>query len=279
MKRKLMLITAAALSLMLAMTGCGGSDNEAGSQGAQASATETKEEAQPEETSVEIITKAESEAETETPAEDGELIQLTGVQKGETVATIHTNMGDVKLRLFPQYAPKAVENFVTHAKEGYYDGITFHRVISEFMIQAGDPTGTGAGGESIWGKPFENEVTPALRNFRGALCMANAGADTNSSQFYIVQCTDIGDDFKSQLEQLRTEKNEMFGSAVIDEYINNGGCPFLDFSYTVFGQVYEGMDVVDAISAVETDSSDKPKTDVIIDTIEISEYGGEAAAQ
>lgn len=279
MKRKFMLISAAALSLMLAMTGCGGSNNEGGSQGARTSATETKEEAQPEETSVEVITKAESEAETETPAEDGELIQLTGVQKGETVATIHTNMGDVKLRLFPQYAPKAVENFVTHAKEGYYDGITFHRVISEFMIQAGDPTGTGAGGESIWGKPFENEVTPALRNFRGALCMANAGADTNGSQFYIVQCTNIGDDFKSQLEQLRTEKNEMFGSAVIDEYINNGGCPFLDFSYTVFGQVYEGMDVVDAISAVETDSSDKPKTDVIIDTIEISEYGGEAAAQ
>ncbi|MBQ9603877.1 MAG: peptidylprolyl isomerase [Firmicutes bacterium] len=276
MKRKLMLISAAALSLMLAMAGC--SSNEGASQGTQTSAEETKAEAQSEETSVETITRAEGETEAEAPAEEEELIQLTGVQAGETVATVHTNMGDIKLRLFPQYAPKAVENFVTHAKEGYYDGITFHRVISEFMIQAGDPTGTGAGGESIWGTPFENEVTPALRNFRGALCMANAGADTNGSQFYIVQCTDIGDDLKSQLEQMREQKNEMFGSAVIDEYINNGGCPSLDFGYTVFGQVYEGMDVVDAISAVETDSSDKPKTDVIIDTIEVSEYGGETAA-
>ena len=281
MKRKIMLISAAAISLMLAMTGCGGTNNNENAQSSQSSAaSETK----AEEESVEIITEKSEEATSDensasAPVESGELVQFSELQAGESIATIHTNMGDVKLRFFPQYAPKAVENFLTHAKDGYYDGIIFHRVINEFMIQAGDPTGTGAGGESIWGGVFENEVTPALRNFRGALCMANAGADTNGSQFYIVQCTDIGDNFKSQLEQMREEKNEMYSDAVIDEYIKNGGCPYLDFSYTVFGQVIEGMDVVDAIAAVETDSSDKPKTDVIIDTIEVSEFGGETSAQ
>lgn len=106
------------------------------------------------------------------------------------VATIKTSMGDVKVVLFPDEAPLAVENFITHAKNGYYDGLIFHRVINNFMIQGGDPTGTGAGGESIWGGDFVDEFSDSLRNFRGALSMANGGQDTNSSQFFIVQTTD-----------------------------------------------------------------------------------------
>ncbi|MBR7091565.1 MAG: peptidylprolyl isomerase, partial [Clostridia bacterium] len=110
--------------------------------------------------------------------------QLDRPLPGETVACLHTNYGDVRVRLFAEKAPKAVENFVTHAKNGYYDGLIFHRVIDGFMIQGGDPTGTGRGGESIWGAPFEDEFNLDLRHFRGALSMANAGPRTNGSQFF-----------------------------------------------------------------------------------------------
>ena len=95
--------------------------------------------------------------------------QLERPEKGETVAVIKTEMGDIKLRLFPEEAPKAVENFTTHAKNGYYNGLKFHRVINDFMIQGGDPVGNGTGGESIWGRPFQDEFSINRRNYRGAL--------------------------------------------------------------------------------------------------------------
>lgn len=218
------------------------------------------------------------------------LPQLEGVQSGDTIATIHTNKGDIKVWFFPEYAPKAVENFVTHAKDGYYDGVTFHRVIQDFMIQGGDPEGTGMGGESIWGREFENEVSLDLRSFRGALCMANAGADTNGSQFYIVQ-NNQGEQMKGTLEAADKEGiygpqgitykgadgkdltvGEVFPQEVIDAYGELGGYPTLDLGYTVFGQVYEGMDVVDEIAAVQTDDSDKPLEDVIIESIDVGTY-------
>ena len=100
---------------------------------------------------------------------------------------METNYGTIKIRLFPKVAPKAVENFKTHVENGYYDGLTFHRVIEGFMIQGGDPIGNGTGGESIWGKPFEDEFDINYHNFRGTLSMANAGPNTNGSQFFIVQ--------------------------------------------------------------------------------------------
>ena len=105
------------------------------------------------------------------------------------VVTMKTSMGDIELMLFPEEAPKAVENFLTHAKNGYYDGLTFHRVIKDFMIQGGDPDGTGTGGESIWGTPFEDEFSDNLYNFTGSLSMANAGPVSNGSQFFIVQAS------------------------------------------------------------------------------------------
>lgn len=103
------------------------------------------------------------------------------------VATFKTNQGDIKVKLFADIAPKTVENFTTHAKNGYYDNGIFHRVIRDFMIQGGDPEGTGMGGESIWGGSFEDEFSDKLLNVRGALSMANAGPNTNGSQFFIVQ--------------------------------------------------------------------------------------------
>ena len=115
-------------------------------------------------------------------------------------ATIKTNHGEIVIQLFPEQAPKTVENFVGLAKKGYYDGVIFHRVINDFMIQGGDPTGTGMGGESIWGVPFEDEFSNELFNIRGALSMANAGPATNGSQFFIVQNQNVPAQMAGQME-------------------------------------------------------------------------------
>lgn len=138
----------------------------------------------------------------------GELYQLKDSVPNEVIATMRTNKGDIVLRIFPDKAPKAAENFITHAKDGYYNGVTFHRVIKDFMIQGGDPKGNGTGGESIWKQPFENEMISTLRSFRGALCMANSGLDTNGSQFYIVQNGKIDDTQKEALEKLKSMQEQ-----------------------------------------------------------------------
>lgn len=192
--------------------------------------------------------------------------QVSAPAAGDTVAIMKTNKGTIKIKLFPEETPKTFENFTTHAKQGYYDGLIFHRVINGFMIQGGDPQGTGMGGESIWGKPFVDEFHPDLHNIRGALCMANAGPNTNGSQFFIVQADSCDERFFPQMEQL---KDRGFAQKVIDNYKALGGTPWLDFHHTVFGQVYEGMDVVDAIANVPVGSNDKPEQDVTIETIDI----------
>ena len=130
------------------------------------------------------------------------MYQFEKPAKDSEVIVMKTNMGTIKMRLFPEKTPKTVENFVTHAKEGYYDGVSFHRVINGFMIQGGDPEGTGMGGESIWGRPFEDEFDVELRNFRGALSMANAGPSTNGSQFFIVQAKDCDPGLLSQMKEI-----------------------------------------------------------------------------
>ena len=193
--------------------------------------------------------------------------QLARPAAGETVAVMHTTMGDIAIRLFPDHAPKAVENFVTHAQNGYYEGILFHRVINNFMIQGGDPTGTGCGGESIWGHNFKDEFTPELHNLRGALSMANAGPGTNGSQFFIVQAKSVHPQLLGQMAELR----DYFPEEAENAYREVGGTPHLDYHHTVFGQVFEGMDVVDAIAAVKTNPSDKPLEDVKILSIDVKE--------
>ncbi len=194
-------------------------------------------------------------------------IQTASPVKGNTVAVMHTNMGDIKIKLFPEFAPKTVENFTTHAKNGYYNGLIFHRVIKDFMIQGGDPTGTGMGGESIWGSSFEDEFNPAVHNIRGALCMANAGPNTNGSQFFIVQASECPAQMLSQMKQIGDEGG--FSEAVIADYEALGGTPWLDYRHTVFGYVFEGMDTVDDIANVKVGANDKPMYDVTIDSVEI----------
>ncbi len=183
----------------------------------------------------------------------------------DTVAVMHTTMGDITILLFPEEAPKTVENFVTHANNGYYNGIIFHRVIKDFMIQGGDPTGTGMGGESIWGKSFKDEFSPLLHNYRGALCMANSGPNTNGSQFFIVQANTVP---ANMLEQMK-ELPDSFPPECAEAYAKLGGTPWLDYRHSVFGQVVEGMDVVDAIANAKTGAGDKPVEEISIIGIDI----------
>lgn len=146
---------------------------------------------------------------------------------------INTNLGSVVVELFEDIAPKTCENFSTHVKNGYYDGIIFHRVIKSFMIQGGDPTGTGMGGKSIWGKPFEDEVKPDVTfDRKGLLAMANAGPGTNGSQFFITTAE----------------------------------TPWLNMNHTIFGEVVEGIDVIEKIENVEVDPRDKPRKPVKIES-------------
>lgn len=182
------------------------------------------------------------------------------------VATIKTNHGDMVIKLFPEQAPKTVANFIALAKDGYYNGIIFHRIIKDFMIQGGDPTGTGMGGQSIYGDSFEDEFSMELFNIRGALSMANAGPNTNGSQFFIVQ--------NSTLPYAKKElERGGWPEPIAALYAENGGTPHLDQRHTVFGQLMDddSYQVLDAIANVETGAQDKPVEDVVIETIEIED--------
>ena len=193
-------------------------------------------------------------------------VQTRKPAAGDTVAVISTSLGDIKILLFPEAAPRTVENFKGLAEIGYYEGIIFHRVIPDFMIQGGDPTGTGMGGKSIWGHTFEDEFDRNYHNICGALSMANAGPDTNGSQFFIVQLHSVDDGLLGQMRELP----EHFPADCVEDYKKLGGTPWLDYKHTVFGQVYEGMDVVDSIASVERNASYKPLKDVVINKVTVS---------
>lgn len=290
-------------------TGCGEESTDDSTDATAPSATETATEpASYPPIDIETTTKKDAVVYKDTEHEIG--YQLDMPKEGEEIAIMHTSMGDISLRFFPEAAPKTVENFLTHAKDGYYDGLTFHRVIEDFMIQGGDPSGDGTGGESIYGESFEDEFSDHLFNIRGSVSMANAGSDTNGSQFFINQAD--ADSFSSNggwsaLEQqwnyiypglcqyYGTNTYEMYvqtyGSYALDTdlindevkklYEENGGNPTLDGAFnavdkghTVFAQVYDGMDIVDKIAAVETGDNDKPTKNVTIKSIEVKNYKG-----
>ena len=232
---------------------------------------------------------------------DFDLLQAGLPEPGDTIVILHTSMGDITLRMFPEEAPLAYENFVTHARNGYYDGVIFHRVMEGFMLQGGDPEGTGRGGESIWGHGFDVEFSFHLRHFRGALAMAHAGRGTLGSQFYIVHSTDArrfaGPDIMAEFDAAAENQDEFLGEDndgnriylrdlvsvdMVEAYLRYGGTPHLDLvfnpqGHTVFGQVVAGMDVVDAIAAVETDGdppqgANRPLQDVVIESVTVTEF-------
>ena len=223
--------------------------------------------------------------------------QLDMPEKGEEIAILTIKGGgEIKLRFFPDEAPKTVYNFKIHALNGYYDGITFHRIIQGFMIQGGDPVGNGTGGESVWGGKFVDEFNENLVNINGSVAMANAGPATNGSQFFINN-TETGFtsfDYYQQGFELYKESPDDFmaqygtywidfdkaGSDYQKLYEEHGGNPNLDGYYsivqrghTVFAQVFEGMEEVSRLSAVPT-AGDTPTVDVIIEKVEIVVYEG-----
>ena len=238
---------------------------------------------------------AENNTNTETNVDTTEILQAQMPAEGEEIAVITTSEGVVKMRFFPEEAPKAVENFKTLAKEGYYDGLIFHRVINEFMVQTGDPTGTGKGGASCWGEAFKTEVSERLHFYRGAVAMANAGPDTNGSQFFIVQQHEAMEDMLKMLQEARDNNEEEIGvtltdgnfytlsqlypDAVLNHYREQGGSVHLEYvfgnGYSIFGQVFEGLEAVDAIAAAETDENDKPVKEITIESITFESYTAE----
>lgn len=241
--------------------------------------------------------------------------QLELPEKGDQVVVMKTSKGDIYIRMFPEGAPKTVENFVTHAKNGYYDGLTFHRVMEDFMIQGGDPKGNGTGGESIWGGKFADEFDAKLLNLRGSLSMANSGVNTNGSQFFINQNKTFQDSYsRSYWEKMYEQMVGVYGKDMVSQYYTDatalanaqlsalklnidwvtdemielyektGGNIHLDANvkteggHAVFGQVYAGMDVVDAIASVEVGSDGStPVEKVTIVSMIVTEYGSEQA--
>lgn len=279
MKKQIIALLAAALVVGTALVGCGSDDG----QSSQTSSTDSS------------VSTVSSRVNPDASEPVGYQLELP--KDGEEIAVIETSMGTMKMRLFANAAPKTVENFTTLAKQGYYDGQIFHRVINDFMIQGGDPTGTGSGGESIWGaNGFEDEFNANLLNIRGSVAMANRGKNTNGSQFFINQkkaeSFEGWDYYQSLYQNFRQNQSafiQAYGSCpnvyrITDDvkkiYEQNGGSPKLDGYYsvnqtghTVFGQVFDGLDVLDKIAAVEVDSNtDKPKTDVVIESIKIEPY-------
>lgn len=254
MKRMVSLI-AAVLLIAMAFGGCGSKNNDDGSSSSSSLNS--------------------SEAVEQNKAIDESKItlkQFEDPEPGSEIATVKTNMGSFKLMFFPEEAPKAVENFITHAKEGYYNGLKFFRVIEDFMLQSGDPDNNGTGGTSIYeDKYFEDEFSLNLWHFTGAVSMANTGAaDTNSSQFFIVQGQQLTDEYLDSMLQAG------FPPKVVEKYRELGGQPPLDQRHTVFAQVIEGMDVINAIAAVEKTENDRgevavPVEDVIIESITFEE--------
>lgn len=328
MKRILTILLAAVM--VASLTGCGGDSSNTSSAASQSSSAASGSSAASAQTAEEQAAAAAEylkdfplgkpvEMREDTAQRISDALAGTGEYADCPVAVMETSEGTIKLRLFPQEAPRTVENFITHAKEGYYDGLSFHRVINGFMIQGGDPNGDGTGGESIWGGSFEDEFSDVLHNFRGAISMANSGSlSTNGSQFFIVQNSDplpadqaemvlssmyvnrqlanaqiqvlqaqkdgtSQEDLEGMVEELNTQMNTLVEelntalsegepAAALDDYRTQmapameryqaqGGSYHLDYVHTVFGYVIEGMDVVDAIAALdsgETDASGQP---------------------
>lgn len=245
-------------------------------------------------------TKSQQPEKTEAPAPSSANTSSIGFQlekpkENEEIADVSTTLGNFKIRFFPDRTPKTVENFKELSKKGYYNGLIFHRVIKDFMIQGGDPEGTGMGGESVWGKDFEDEFCEDLFNITGAVAMANRGPNTNGSQFFIdnqnpnkfpgwERFQSAYDTYKKDPSSFEKRYGATIDMSKITEDIKNlytihGGNPYLDGYYntakkghTVFGQVFEGLEVINKISETETDENDKPTNEVKIEKIEIVPY-------
>ena len=250
-KKKLLAVILCAMMVSSAAVSCGKETELDGSSGSESSS-----------------------ADEQTPPENVDIANYTAPEKGEKIIEMDIRgYGTVKFRLFPEYAEKGVENFIGLAEDGYYDGLTFHRVIQNFMIQGGDPLGDGTGGKSLWGSTFDGGTDNHLIHAAGAVAYANSqGPATNKSQFYIVTGErELGDDIFSAL----SAKGYEYSDNAKAFYKESGGYPFLDGGYTVFGQVFDGLDIIFKIQYQATNAANKPFDDVIVDKVRVTEYNGE----
>lgn len=213
---------------------------------------------------------AEKKEEVERPAYNGPAAQLAAPAEGETIAIFDTSLGEIRARLFPDAAPLAAANFIALAEKGYYDGLIFHRSVYGFVVQSGDASGEGLSGRTIWGEPYPVEYSGRVHHYAGALCAAFSQdeAVSGSSQFYFVAALpgSLTDELRAQLEAAGWPQE------TIDAYGAVGGLPYLDNTDTVFGQVYEGMEVVDAIARAGTDEDDRPLEDITLNSVVITSY-------
>lgn len=273
LKKATVILIAAALGIT-AFSGCGQTDKNGSGQ-----------------SSVYVEKKADSDYEVciDKDSDYSDIANYTKPKEGEEIVVMTIkNKGEIKIKLFSELLPKACANFIGLAKHGYYDGLTFHRIIADFMIQGGDPDGTGMGGSSVWGIDFDENGGYSLKggagsqfdggsskylyHVNGALAYANSGAtSTDGSQFFIVVGNKLSEDVVRQYNSMYSSME--LTDAAVKAYTENGGSPFLDGSYTVFGQVFEGMDLVnDICNNTETDENDKPVSDVVIESVKVIVY-------
>lgn len=196
--------------------------------------------------------------------------------RGEEIAVLKIrDYGEVKIRLFPEETAKGTENFKKLVQSGFYDELIFHRVVDGFVIQGGDPKGNGTGGVDAWGSSegFEQTISDHLCHVTGAVAYAIGSDKLNKSQFYIVTGQELDTDY---FKQLRTQYDKTFAPAIEELYLKTGGQPYLDGGYEIFGQVIEGLEYCQAIQKVAVDQNEKPKSAVVIEKAEITEYDGAA---
>ena len=202
------------------------------------------------------------------PEVRSEEIQFQAPAEGATTATLTTSMGVIKMVLYEEYAPQAVENFVGLANQGYFNGLPFHRIVEDFLIQTGDATGSGTGGATIWNNTsYPVEVSDLLHHYSGAVSVARVGEEgQNLSQFFIVSTPSdsVDKDAAEHLTELGVR------SEVVQAYRDGGGAPYLDNLNTVFGQVYSGMDVVDSICAASSSGEDSGA--ILVESVTIGTY-------
>lgn len=259
-KKKLLAFILCGITAAALMTGCG---NE----------LDISDNSSPDGSSVADDSGSQTATDALTPPENVDIANFTAPEKGDQIVEINfKDYGTVKFRLFPEYASMGVENFVGLANDGFYDGLTFHRVIQDFMIQGGDPLGTGQGGKSLWGSSFDGGTDSHLIHLPGAVAYANSGTTaSNSSQFYIVTGSEAPEEMFAYYEQ----NGLLFSDNAKELYEQYGGTPFLDGNYTVFGQVIDGLDIIYQIQYTATNANDKPLDDVIMESVRVTEYNGE----
>ena len=202
----------------------------------------------------------------ETPVVRNPLYQLNPPSPGDTIVTITTSRGTISAVLYSKLVPDTVNNFIKLADSGYYDGMLIHKVIKDFVIQMGDPTLAGNGGESFTGEGLPVEYNEMLHNFTGALGMAAGPDGLSYSQFYIVAGAPVSEEYVAAM------KDAGFAANVIAAYEELGGLPSLDYEYTVFGQVYEGLELVQEISGVKADKYNRPKKDIVVSSVSVTSY-------